>query len=211
MVSRSLFVAGAMILLSSLATAAAAGDVERGAELYQLCAQCHGEGAEGNRAVEAPSIAGLDEWYVVAQLTKFQQGMRGKHPDDLPGLRMRPMAITLVHEGDVADVAAYVASLPVARPEPVFSGGDASKGEVTFKLCATCHGPKAAGDEKQGAPPLNRASDWYLLAQLEKFKAGLRGVDPRDAQGMLMRPMAMTLPDEQAMKDVIAHIMSLSR
>jgi cytochrome c553 len=61
------------------------------------------------------------------------------------------------------------------------------------------------------APPIAGASDWYLLAQLKKFKAGVRGANPADVTGGTMRPMAMTLADEQAMKNVIAHISTLNR
>ena len=50
-----------------------------------------------------------------------------------------------------------------------------------------------------------------MLTQLQHFKAGVRGTAPGDAQGALMRPMSMTLPDEQAMRDVIAFIMTLSK
>ena len=34
---------------------------------------------------------------------------------------------------------------------------------------------------------------------------------PGDASGALMRPMSMTLPDEQAMHDVIAYIKTLAK
>jgi cytochrome c553 len=200
---------GIAALIFSLVSPALAEDAYRGAELFQLCAQCHGNAAEGNREIAAPAIAGLDQWYIEAQLTKFREGLRGAHPEDLPGLRMRPMAITLLHEGDVPDVAAYVASLPAVRPLPVFHEGDASMGKAYFNLCATCHGPKGAGNQQMNAPPLNKASDWYLLKQLNNFKAGIRGANPKDASGALMRPMAMSLPDEKAMKDVIAFIMAL--
>jgi hypothetical protein len=48
-----------------------------------------------------------------------------------------------------------------------------------------------------------------MLTQLSNFKAGIRGAVPEDASGATMRPMAMTLADEQAMKDVIAYILTL--
>ncbi len=60
-------------------------------------------------------------------------------------------------------------------------------------------------------PSLANRSDWYLLDQLKKFKAGVRGTDPRDPIAIMMRPMAMILADEQAMKDVIAYIGTLSK
>jgi cytochrome c553 len=39
----------------------------------------------------------------------------------------------------------------------------------------------------------------------------VRGTNPADTSGALMRPMAQTLADEQAMKDVIAYIMTLKK
>jgi cytochrome c oxidase subunit 2 len=79
-----------------------------------------------------------------------------------------------------------------------------------YTPCTACHGADAAGNEQLKAPPLRGASDWYLLAQLKKFKEGHRGANPSDLEGAQMRPMAQTLPDEQAMKDVVAHIGTLN-
>ena len=62
-----------------------------------------------------------------------------------------------------------------------------------------------------GSGPLRYSSDWYLLVSLEKFKAGVRGSAPGDKTGSVMRPMAAMLTDEQAMKDVIAYIMTLRK
>ncbi len=77
------------------AEATAEPDLARGAELFQLCAQCHGAEAHGNEMFLAPSIAGLPQWYVVMQLHEFRQGYRGHHFDDISGMRMRPMSLTL--------------------------------------------------------------------------------------------------------------------
>jgi len=188
---------------------ALADDAARGRTLFQLCTQCHGRDGGGNQEALAPAIAGLPQWYVEAQLTKFRTRVRGSHPDDIAGLRMAPMSRMLASEEDVHAVAAYVASLPAARPEPVLVGGDPQKGQVLYAVCMTCHGPQGQGDEKQGAPPHSHASDWYLLTQLQKFKAGIRGANPADVRGAQMRAMSMTLPDEQAMLDVIAYITTL--
>src|SRR5262245_19734440 len=65
------------------------------AELFQLCQQCHGETALGNQPVNAPSIAGLPQWYIDSQLKKFKAGGRGTHFDDITGMQMRPMAMSL--------------------------------------------------------------------------------------------------------------------
>ena len=88
--------------------------------------------------------------------------------------------------------------------------GNAEAGKNYFAVCAACHGADGTGNQQMGAPALRNASDWYLLSQLEKFRAGIRGTDPRNPNGAVMRPMAMTLPDDQALKDVVAYIGTLS-
>lgn len=182
----------------------------RGKELFRLCQQCHGSAGQGNPLVKAPVIAGLPAWYVTAQVKYFQNGARGGHPDDHTGLRMRPMSRFLKTDADVQAVAAYVASLPPAPPKPTLDG-DAAKGATAYALCGSCHGQNGQGSQPQGAPPLAGQADWYLLSSLQKFKAGIRGSNPADPFGAVMRGMAMTLPTEQSMLDVIAHIMTLSR
>lgn len=198
-----------VIATISASAAAAAGNLARGEVLFGLCSQCHGTAGGGSELALAPAIAGMGEWYVLAQLENFRSGVRGTHPDDVGGLRMYPMSQMLKKEKDVLDVAAYVASLPATRPAPLLDGGDPSQGAERYVLCATCHGPDGAGNQTLNAPPLRESSDWYLLSSLEKFKAGVRGSNPLYANAIIMRGMATQIPDEQAMKDVIAYIMTL--
>jgi cytochrome c553 len=191
---------------------AQAQNAERGAELFQLCASCHGAQGEGNQLYLAPAIGGMPLWYLEGQLTKFREGGRGTHFDDIPGMRMRPMALSLrsEHGDDLKDVAAYVASLPVQKPEPTLAGGDAARGAAHFAVCQACHGAQGEGVQATNGPPLANQDDWYLLSSLQRFKSGVRGSNPADANGAVMRGMAAILQDEQAMKDVIAHIVSLA-
>ena len=209
--SAAMLVAAAVLALTVTATAArASGNHSRGRALFDLCAQCHGAGGGGNREFLAPAIAGLSQVYLEEQLRKFRNGMRGTHPEDIEGMRMRPMSLTLATEEDVRAVVAYLVSLPPARPAPLLSGGDAEKGKLVFSPCTACHGLDGSGNEQLKAPPLRYASDWYLLSQLKKLKAGIRGFDPADQPAALMRPMTALLPDEQAMRDVIAYIATLA-
>ena len=182
----------------------------RGEQLYDTCVPCHGPNGEGDQNLAAPSIAGLEQWYIEEQLTKFQSGLRGWHPDDPDGHRMRPMARSLREEGDVQSVAEYVANLPGNPPEYVLTGGDPSKGEETWVTCTACHGPDARGIKDLHAPNLTDKHDWYLFSQLQKFKGGQRGAKPEDPWGLTMAAISTSLPDEQAMKDVLAYVRSLS-
>jgi cytochrome c553 len=203
-----------LAVLSSLAgvylAPARAQDLGRGEQLFDLCAQCHGAAGQGNALALAPSIAGLEAWYVEAQLNKFREGSRASHFDDLAGMRMRGMARWLKTDEDVKAAAAYVASLEPARSEPVLTGGDATRGSALYAPCSGCHGIAGEGVQAIGGPSLTYTSDWYLATQLKNYQAGIRGSDPRDVQGSAMRPMAMALPDEQSIKDVLAHIQTLT-
>ena len=199
----------ALAAVVSPAVATAEGDA-RGETLYEACSQCHGPAAAGNPAALAPAIAGLNEWYVKAQLQKFQSGIRGGHPDDVGGMRMRAMSLMLKSDADVDAVAAYVAGLAPANPEPSLTGGNPERGKLLYTVCTACHQADGKGDQKFNAPSLVQSSDWYLLTQLSNFKAGTRGARLDDATGIQMRAMSMTLVDEQAMRDVISYIMALS-
>lgn len=183
---------------------------EDGAELFDLCMQCHGSAGQGIPLALAPSIAGLQEWYVKAQLQKFRAGVRGLHPDDRAGLRMYPMSQAIRNDAQLEALAAYVAQLPPQKPESTLDG-DPTRGKALYVTCAACHGQNGEGLAPLEAPSLTHASDWYLLTQLKHFKDGIRGTNPGDTSGARMRPMAMVLADEQAMKDVIAYVTTLSR
>ena len=182
--------------------------MERGAELYETCQPCHGPAGAGEPDIQAPSIAGLPQWYIEAQLQGFQMGFRGDHHTDLPGLRMRPMATSLNREGDIESVAQYVASLAPVYPASTLHGNAGAGAERYVTVCVACHGADGLGNEQLRSPPIVQMPDWYLLSQLQNFKSGARGADPRDTWGATMRVNTLAL-DEQAMNDVIAYVQTL--
>jgi len=205
------FVTGAALLCALvLSNAALADDFDRGRALYDLCKQCHGVDGDGMRLFLAPAIAGLDQWYVEAQLKLFRSGARGTNPDDVGGLRMHPMSQWLKREEDVTAVAAYVASMPKQAPAPEVHGGNVEAGAGLYAVCGSCHGAKGEGDQSKNSPPLRNMSDWYLVGALEKYKAGIRGANPANTNAVLMRGMANILQSDQAIKDVVAYINTLN-
>ncbi len=171
------------LVVALLAVPASAEDIERGRDLFGLCTQCHMADGRGNQLALAPTIAGLPQWYVTAQLQKFRAGHRGQHFDDLAGMRMRPMSMALANDADVVAVAAYVATLAPVAPTPVLEGGDAAKGQALYAPCAACHAPDGSGNQAVFGPPLTQANDWYMLTQLANFRAGVRGTKPGDTSG----------------------------
>lgn len=200
----------ALALAASVSTGCSAPSdgVARGEYLYKNCVQCHGTDGKGSDLVPAPQIAGLPAWYITAQVQKFRGGIRGAHPDDVGGLKMRPMSRTLKSEADVELVAKYVESLPHDKT-PATVKGDATKGKDAFATCSACHGADAAGNEALKAPPIRQLNDWYVVSQLGKFKSKVRGYSPDDAQGAQMTGIAGGLADEAAMRDLAAYLQSL--
>jgi len=186
-----------------------ANAASRGQEVFQTCVPCHNTDGSGNSAVGAPNIAGMKQWYVQAQLQKFRSGARGMHFNDVEGMRMRPMALSLISDADVEAVARYVEGLPPVPHPPVLKG-DAQAGDNQFHLiCAACHGQNGQGNPDLKAPRLAGIDDWYLATQLRKYRSGVRGTSPKDIEGRMMRPMARGLADDEAVRNVVAYIDTL--
>jgi cytochrome c553 len=181
----------------------------RGQELFENCQPCHGPHGAGDLALRTPAIAGLPAWYLTAELAKFRGNIRGAHPDDSEGHRMRPMARALYHPNDIESVAEYVSKLPHVPAQPMLTGDAAAGQKQYMAICIACHGPDGKGNQAMNAPPLVGQHDWYLLAQLKKFKTGMRGAHPEDVSGSQMRAMSSTLTDTTAMHDVVAYIKTL--
>ena len=87
----------------------ARGNLHNGNNLYQgKCGACHGGAAEGNAALKAPRLAGLDAAYIKRQFANFRDGVRGTDSQDIPGRQMAMMAKTLLTERDLDDVIAFI-------------------------------------------------------------------------------------------------------
>ncbi|WP_158966797.1 c-type cytochrome [Paraglaciecola sp. L3A3] len=86
-------------------------DAAAGEKLYQSCAACHGKNAEGNQALGAPRLSGLNDWYILTQLNHFRQGIRGSKAQDTFGQQMKAASGVISSEQDAANLAAYVQKL----------------------------------------------------------------------------------------------------
>jgi cytochrome c oxidase subunit II len=184
------------------------GDSAAGQTLYALCSACHGAAAQGNPALHAPKLSGQSSEYLQRQLHYFKTEMRGVHALDVFGQQMAPMAATLVDDAAIKNVVAYIETLP-DKPAAATLVGDADRGKGLYLTCGVCHGANAQGNPGQGAPRLSGMSDWYMAAQLNNFKDGIRGVHPADSYGSQMRFMAAMLNNEQAIDDLLAYVNTL--
>ena len=197
-----------------------------GEELFTVCLICHGSQGQGMDRREGPAIAGLEAWYIEKQLHNYRDGIRGYHEEDIPGKFMSGTYQLLRNDETIREVAEYVASLEVgAEPDANANGprghiwdspyagieevGNAGTGAQLYAVCSGCHQPDGTGNQALGAPNLTNLSELYMERQLMYFRDGLRGAHPDDTAGALMAGMAKTLPNNQAIADVVAYILEL--
>jgi cytochrome c553 len=174
------------------------------------CVICHGASGEGNPALDAPRIGGLDAKYLARQLQNFRTSVRGGSDADKHGTTMRAIAITFDDDEVVADLATYFSQLQPPYAEETTVSGNVERGAEIYAVCTACHGMDARGSEELHTPSLVGQYDWYLVRQLESFKSGLRGRHPLDVSGQQMTPIVLAgLPQPDDIANVVAYIRSL--
>lgn len=87
------------------------GDAAAGKNNYVSCAVCHGENGEGNQALHAPALTGLDDWYLLTQLRNYRDGIRGSNSADNYGVQMRATVQILGDDQAMQDVVRYITTL----------------------------------------------------------------------------------------------------
>lgn len=175
----------------------------------RYCTTCHGVEGRGNIGIEAPRLAGMEDWYLTRQLENFRAGIRGTHASDSQGLAMQPMAAKL-SDASIADIVSWVGDWEYI-PAELTVNGNVNRGRTAFQSCAACHGANAEGNEAMGAPALAGQNDWYLVTQIKNFRAGFRGTHQNDTYGAQMAAMARSLPDDQAIMNVVSYISTLQK
>ena len=205
---------GRLGLVLGLAFAACAGvaparaaAIASGASLYATCSTCHGPAGQGNAALGAPPIGGLDAAYVERQLRNFASGLRGAQKNDVPGATMRAASAQLTTDAERGVVAGYVAGLPRARAQasPVSENGR----NYYNAVCSACHGANGLGNTALGAPRLAGMPIAYLSRQFRSFRDGQRGAVAGDKLGAQMRAITAMIPDARTEADVLAYAINL--
>ena len=84
------------------------GDIVNGQKLFtNKCGACHGGQGWGNEALFTPRLTIIGDWYLIRQVGKFKESMRGVHEDSKYGQQMAMMAKT-VSEDELNDIAAFL-------------------------------------------------------------------------------------------------------
>ena len=187
----------------------AAANPAAGQAQYAVCAACHGAQGEGNQALNGPKLAGQQAWYIERQLKYFKEGVRGGE-GDINGQTMAPMANMLADETAIRNMAAYIASMPDTPATPTITGADVANGASIYsRNCAACHLDNGDGTWYTDAPKLAGMSDWYFVTQISNFRAGIRGLHPKDDYGEQMVGMSTAMSGLEEIEDVAAYINTL--
>jgi cytochrome c553 len=143
------------------------GDPEAGAQLYETCAVCHGARGAGREDGTFPRLAGQHASVVVEQLLDIREGRR-RNPVMQPHVEAGGLQ-------ELADVAAYIATLPATGSGGVGDGTQLAVGQQLYaRDCARCHGQGGEGDAGQVVPRIAGQHYAYLLRQLRNIAGGRR-------------------------------------
>ena len=201
----ALFLMGALYAALSPATQVAAdtgmsAQVAEGKALFQVtCSSCHGLNGEGT--TQGPSLVGVG-----AAAVDFQMST-GRMPMARPGAQA-PRKVNTYSAEEIADIAAYVASLGPGPAIPNSSAYDYSNltadeiargGEMFRTNCSACHQASGVGGALPGgkyAPPLTGVEPLHIY---EAMRTGPQQM-PVFSEG--------AIPDEDA-AEIIGYLKSL--
>ncbi len=112
----------------------------------------------------------------------------------------------IVEEGD--DYETWLANQSTFHDLNTAPAGNPVVGAAQYAVCAACHGQQGEGIAAMNAPKIAGQSAWYLKRQLMNYKKGFRGTHEGDVYGAQMIGMVATLVDQQAVDNVVAHILT---
>lgn len=145
-------------------------NLENGREVYETCAICHSPQGWGTPDGRFPEIAGQHFNVIIKQLSDIRAGNR-----DNPTMYPFASLESIGGMQGVADVAGYIAQLPMNHFNEVGSGLDLAHGEKLFKQdCVECHGENGEGHNEDLYPRLHGQHYHYLVRQLFNIQMGSR-------------------------------------
>ena len=145
-------------------------DIDNGRELYKLCVTCHGPEGWGDDNGSYPQIAGQLPGVTIKQLADIRAGNR-----DNPIMRAFSSRRALGGAQEIADVAAYIGSLPMTEYNGQGSRRHRELGkEIYLRDCADCHGENGEGDVKKHIPVIHGQHYEYLERQYRWIRNGRR-------------------------------------
>lgn len=151
-------------------------NLESGKKVFRTCTVCHLPEGWGTLNGQYPQVAGQLASVIIKQLADIRARNR-----DNPTMRPFTSPQLLGGTQQIADVAAYISSLPMNPRNGVGPGTDLEHGEKLYKdNCVDCHGANGEGDEKEQIPLLQGQHYLYLKRQFEWIRLNRRrNADPK--------------------------------
>ena len=174
-------------------------NVENGRQVYLTCAVCHSPEGWGTPDGAYPQIAGQLRTVIIKQLADI----RARHRDNP---LMYPFSVPRILGGpqNIADVAAYVASLPMTAENGKGPGMDLDLGAKLYQEhCHNCHGDAGVGNEAEHLPQIAGQHFNYLMRQFDAIRNGRRkNSDPE----MVKQIERFTLRQQTAVLDYTSRL-----
>ncbi|RRS31692.1 MAG: hypothetical protein OI74_13495 [Gammaproteobacteria bacterium (ex Lamellibrachia satsuma)] len=144
-------------------------DIDNGREVYRICAVCHMPEGLGTEDGYYPQIAGQHSTVIIKQLADILARNR-----DTP--TMFPFTILEnLQPQEFANVAAYLAGLPMTRDNGLGPGTDLEHGKRLYEEnCIDCHGENGEGTNNDYMPLIQGQHYNYLVRQFEWIRTGKR-------------------------------------
>ncbi|KAA6184111.1 c-type cytochrome [Thiohalocapsa marina] len=174
-------------------------NLENGRRAYLTCAVCHLPEGWGSVDGSYPQIAGQLRTVIIKQLADFRAGNRANplmYPFSVPGILGGPQ--------EMADVAAYVAQLPMTPHNGIGPGADLDLGRRLYEEnCVDCHGAAGEGDTDKHIPAIAGQHYAYLMRQFDDIRDGRRrNSDPE----MVEQIQGFTPAQQSAVLDYTARL-----
>ena len=176
----------------------AKGDPLRGEISFEVCQGCHRAKALGRPDGSSPRLAGQHDTVLIKQMTDVRAGRRRND-------KMLPFADRhVIGPQDIADIATFLAALPVPPDNGKGPGERLAAAEKTYRAdCADCHGAAGEGDGARFYPRVSGQHYQYLLRELIDIRDGTRtNAYPR------MRDIVRPLNNQQ-LSDLADHMSRL--
>ncbi|MGA8390610.1 MAG: c-type cytochrome [Burkholderiaceae bacterium] len=165
------------------------GDIVRGESAFVICQGCHRVGALGRSDGSYPRLAGQHATVLIKQLSDVRSGRRSN-------LKMLPFADhQALSMQDVADIAAYLRSLPVPASQGQGPGNDLARGRQLYERdCQVCHGRQGEGKADKFFPRVSGQHYQYLLREGGLIRDGKR----RNAHPDMVQAISTYSDDDNA-------------
>jgi len=174
-------------------------DLNNGRKVYMVCTVCHRPEGWGRSDGRYPQIAGQLPGVTIKQLADIRARNR-----DNPTMRPFTSPQLLGGAQEIADVAAYIAQLPMNPNNSVGPGTDLEYGEkIYIDNCQDCHGRNGEGDSAEYAPRIQGQHIDYLIRQFHWIRVGKR----RNADQKMVKQIRRFTPrDEIAVLDYVSRL-----